>query len=214
MRKKVSFLEHGYIFGILASIIGFMGYIIALLLTPEYVMWKYTISYLGDLSGGIFLRGGLIISNCLAIPFIIYLGRIVKNDQINDIIRKFAVGIGIFTSVSAILTGSTYGALHGIFALFAWIGSAFVCSLFGLLMVKSTKFSKQIVYFGYILGGIIFFYLIPFFTTNFCNLYREICYSFGQKIFLIMPTFEWIVIFGILFWYLSNSIYLIKRRST
>ena len=51
----------GYIFGLLTFIIGSSGFIIAILLSPEYVMWEKSISVLGHQTGVIFSRLGLII---------------------------------------------------------------------------------------------------------------------------------------------------------
>ena len=215
---KLFNLIPGYIFGLVAVIAGLLGDTIALLTTPEYQMWKNSMSVLGDLSGGIFLRTGLIFSGILAIPFFIYLGRAVKDDNVNELLRKVAVFAGIFSSVCVALTGTFSGvndfirSLHGAFALCGWLGNTAVFILFSLCMSKNVKFSRYAVYIGYIVGGILIVYLIPFFTTNFCNYFREICYEFGQQIFLIMPVFEWVVFFSILFWILFNSIYLYYKK--
>jgi len=211
----------GHIFGLLTFIIGFSGDILALIisgLAGDYIMWEKSISILGHRAGGVYLRMGLIISNILAIPFIIYFGRILKDENINENLRKLTIGCGIFASVTAVLTGIFSGvnefisSLHGLFALLSWIGGAIVCALFGYLMLKNSKFSKAIMYFNFIIAGIFASYLIPFFITNFCNYYAEICYSFGRKIYTIMPIYEWLVIFSILFWYLVNAIYLFNKK--
>ena len=46
----------GYIFGLLTFVVGFSGFILALLFSPEYVMWEKSISLLGHQTGGIFSR--------------------------------------------------------------------------------------------------------------------------------------------------------------
>ncbi len=118
----------GYIFGLLAFIFGFLGDIVALLVSPEYQMWISSISMLGLKTGGIFLRSGFIISNIFAIPFVIYFGRALKDENINEFVRRLAIAFGIFTSVSVILTGVFTGTtplldyLHGVFALLSFIG--------------------------------------------------------------------------------------------
>lgn len=208
----------GYFFGFLAFTAGFIGDTIALLTTPEYIWWRQSISILGDLSGGIFLRTGLIISGLMAIPFFIYLGRTVKDDNVNERLRKVAIGIGIFSSLCVTLTGTFSGVndfikfLHGNFALCSWLGNTAVFILFSLAMSKNVKFSKYPTRIGYIVGGILIIYLIPFFTTNFCNYFREICYAFGRRVFTIMAVFEWIVYFSILFWILYTSSYLLYKK--
>ncbi|MFX1376801.1 MAG: hypothetical protein ACFFA0_13410 [Promethearchaeota archaeon] len=206
----------GYIFGLLTFVVGFSGFIIALLLSPEYIMWKKSISVLGHHPGGIFSRIGLIISNTIAIPFLIYFGRFLKDEDMNENIRKIAVGAGIIISVNAVLTGAVSGGglsdLHGLFALLSWIGGVVGCLLFGLLMLRSSKYSKSAAYFSFIIAGIFGSYLIPFFITNFCSAFPDICGSFGRRVYTIMPVYEWVIMFSILFWYLLNSIYILHKE--
>ncbi|MHA2037472.1 MAG: hypothetical protein ACW98X_13635 [Promethearchaeota archaeon] len=208
----------GYIFGLLTFIIGFLGDVLALIFSPEYQMWRYSSSMLGLMTGGIFIRVGFIISNIFAIPFLIYFGRALKDENVNEIVRKIAVGAGIFTAVSVILTGVFTGrgvfmdTLHGVFALFSFIGGAITCSIYTFLLTKNPKFKRTIIYSGIVFSGIIVTYLIPFFITSFCDFFQNICYSFGVAIYTIMPTYEWTMLFGILLWYLSNSIYLAKEK--
>ncbi|MFX0000150.1 MAG: hypothetical protein ACFE9Q_00735 [Candidatus Hodarchaeota archaeon] len=215
---KLFKLIPGYLFGFVAFTVGFLGDSLALLTTPEYIWWRQSISILGDLSGGIFLRTGLIISGLMAIPFFIYLGRAVKDDNVNEVLRKIAIIFSIFSSICVALTGTFSGvnefikSLHGFFALCSWLGNTAVFILFSLAMSKNIKFSKYPVRIGYIIGGILIVYLIPFFITNFCNYFREICYAFGQRVFTIMAVFEWVVYFSILFWILYNSSYLLHKK--
>ena len=211
----------GYFFGFLTFIIGLTGDILALILSGlagEYVMWEKSISILGHKTGGMYLRGGLIISSLFSIPFLIYIGRAVKHEDVNENLRKIAIIVGIFSSITAILTGSLSGVnefismLHGLFALLSWIGGAAFCSLFSIVMLKNSNFSKRAAYIGFVVAGIFGTYLIPFFVTNYCNLYVDICYEFGRKVYVIMPIYEWIVIFSILFWYLYYSSYILYKK--
>ena len=208
----------GYVFGLLAFIVGILGDLVAMLLSPRYQMWRSSMSLLGLNPGGIFWRIGLIISNLFAIPFVIYFGRALKDQNVNEFVRKLAIGCGIFTSVSAILTGAFTGKtdllilLHGLFAFLSFVGGAVVCSIFSFLVGKNPKFSKSIAYTGIVISGIVLSYLIPFFITNFCNYFQDICLPFGQAIYPIMPMFEWVMMFSILSWYLSNSAYMWRKK--
>ena len=139
----------GHFFGLLYFIIGFLGDLIALIISAlvgDYIMWEKSISVLGHQTGGIYLRGGLIISSIFSIPFIIYIGRAVKHEDVKENLRKITVSVGIFSSIVAILTGTFSGVnefismLHGLFALLSWIGGAIFCSLFGILMVRNPNF--------------------------------------------------------------------------
>ncbi|MHA2390826.1 MAG: hypothetical protein ACXAEX_02555 [Promethearchaeota archaeon] len=209
----------GYVFGLLAFVIGILGNSLALIFSPEYMMWRYSISQLTHESGGPFLRSGLIISNIFAIHSIVYLGRMVKDEDSSNLIRKLAVGCGILATTSGILIGifsgdlsfnySFISDLHGFFALISWFSGVFVCGLFSFLMVRNSKFSKNISTFGYIISGIVAFYLIPFLITNFCNAFQNICFSFGRFLTVyINASLEWLVIFSTTTWYLANSIYI------
>ena len=205
----------GHIFGFLTFYVGLVGNIAALLATPEYLMWENSISWLGLLTGGMFLRIGLIVSNILAIPFIIYLGRALKDKNINKNMIKIAIGSGIFSAISVILTEAFTGTdplirdLHGIFAFLSWIGGGITCIIFGFLMLQNSSFSKAITVNSFIVGGIFVAYLIPFFITIFCSYF---CFSFGAMVYLIMPVWEWALIFSILLWYLYNSVYIFHKK--
>lgn len=220
MEKNNSFFDKffklfpGYIFGLLGFTVASLGIIIALLTSPEYIMWKESISLLGHDTGGIFLRIGLVISGLISLPYFIYLGRAVKDEHVNDLLRKIGTGIGIFCSICVSLAGIFSGVnefismLHGFFALSSWLGNIAIFIIFSFIMSKNPKFSKYPVYVGYIAAGILILYLIPFFTTNFCNYFDELCYSFGRTVYIVMPIFEWVVSFSILSWILFNSCYL------
>ncbi len=218
---KVIFKEISiYVFGIMVFIVGFLCNIVAIIISPEYFMWKWSISVLTHHPGGGFMRIGFIISYNLAIPFFIKFGRLLKAETINDHLRKLAVACGIFTSVAAMLAGTFSGrntlnsTLHGLFALLSWLGGAVVCLLFGLLMLKNSRFSKSISNFSFLISGFLLFYLIPFFIVNFCNLFPETSpvYAFGRNIYFIMPLFEWIVIFSVFTWYLFISIHVFREN--
>lgn len=213
----------GYLFGLFAFLIGILGDSLALIFSPEYVMWRYSVSLLGHQTGGPFLRVGLIVSNILAIPFIIYLGRVIKDEDGNELIRKLAIGSGFVTSISAIFTGTFSGDInivipflsdvHGFFAFVSWFSAAVMFALFSYLMAKNSKFSKNIRYFGYLVSGIIIFYLIPFIITNICNALPELCYTFGRFLVVyVNASLEWLVIFSITTWYLANSIYIKHKK--
>lgn len=207
-----------YVFGIVAFIIGIFGYIISLILTPDYIMWELSISNLLLEPFGPFARIGLIISNIIAIPYIVALGRSQIHENGNEMIRKIAVGTGIFACVNAILTGAVAGHnpilsnLHGFFVLLSWISGAVTTFAFSFLMLKNPKFSKFIRTSGFIVAGILLGFLIPFFITNFCSYFPALCYSFGQMVYEILPAWEWVVVLSILYWYFSNSIYIYYKK--
>lgn len=208
----------GYFFGILAFILGFLGTILALLLSPEYIMWQKSISILGHQTGGPYLRIGIILFGITSIPFLIYFGRRLKNENVEEYLRKGGLYSSIFAAVTTILTESFTGvnefisSLHGLFALLSWVAGSLFLTIFSIMMSKNPIFSKIQANISFIVAGIFIFYLIPFFTTNFCNYFPDLCYDFGRAIYTIMPITEWIVHFGILFWVLINSCYLLYKK--
>ena len=224
MKKVYDFFDKlfnhapGYFFGILAFIFGFFGTILALLLSPEYIFWQKSISILGHQTGGIYLRIGIILFGSTSIPFLIYFVRCLKNENVNGYLIKIGLYTSIFSSITTVLTESFTGvnefisSLHGLFALLSWMGASIFLTIFSIMMSKNPNFSKMQTIISYIVAGIFIFYLIPFFTTNFCNYYPDLCYNFGRAVYTIMPTTEWIVHFGILFWLLINSCYLLYKK--
>ncbi|MFX0028110.1 MAG: hypothetical protein ACFE8B_02790 [Candidatus Hermodarchaeota archaeon] len=208
----------GYYFGFLAFLISFLGAIIALLLSPDYVMWEKSISVLGHKAGGIYLRIGLIITGIISIPFIIYMGRAVRDETNKKYVREVAIIAGVFSSSCMALSGTFSGVnpfiswLHGNFALCSWLGGAVAFLSFSILIINNPKFSRYIAYVGFVIAGIFVFYLIPFFITNFCNYFADLCYDFGRAVYTINPTFEWAVYFSTVFWYLSGSIYIMYKK--
>jgi hypothetical protein len=181
-------------------------------------MWRLSISNLLLEEFGYFARIGLILSNIIAIPYIIVLGRTQKHENANEFIRKIAVFAGIFACVNAILTGIVAGhnpiiaTLHGFFVLLSWISGAITTFAFSLLMLKNPNFSRLIITSGFIVAGIFIGFLIPFFITNFCSYFPALCYSFGQMVYVVLPTWEWAVVLSILYWYFSNSLYMFYKK--
>ncbi|MFW9819935.1 MAG: hypothetical protein ACFFE5_10020, partial [Candidatus Thorarchaeota archaeon] len=55
-------------------------------------------------------------------------------------------------------------------------------------------------------------FLIPFFITNFCSYFPALCYEFGAAVYVVLPTWEWAVVLSILYWYFSNSVYMLYKK--
>ena len=211
-------LVPGYYFGILTFSIGFLNICIALVLSPNYVMWVESVSSLGQSEGGIFLRIGLILSMLFAIPFIIYLGRRLKDEEVNNDLRTSAVSTGIFSSITIILTSTFLGgntfisSLHGLFTLLSWLGIIVFFILLNSLMLNSLKVSRFQILLGFTVTAICVFFLILVLLTNFCNLSTGKCYPFGRILYIMAPTIEWITTFSIFLWFLGNSCDLLYRE--
>ncbi len=218
MNKRNELIISGSICGIISFLMGIIGYIISLILTPSYRMWALSISNLLLEPYGPFARIGLIASNIIAIPHIVTLGRTLKTENVYEMIRKIAIVAGIFACVNAILTGIVAGHnpiianLHGLFVLLSWISGAITTFAFSFLMLKNSDFSKFITTSGFLVAGIFIGFLIPFFISNFCSYFSALCYEFGAAVYLVLPTWEWAVVLSILYWYFSNSVYMLYKK--
>ena len=135
-----------------------------------------------------------------------------------NVLIKIAVLAGIISMLSVIFSGIFSGVnefisnLHGMFALFGWLSGTAFCLLFSIIILKNPSFTKIQAYIGFLITGIFIYYLVPFFITNFCNYFTDICYAFGRRVYLIMPVSEWIVYFSTLIWFLINSSYILYKK--
>ncbi len=183
------------IFGFVGVLIAFVCLITAAFLTPGYSPLTYTVSSLGEGSAKSLFSIGFVIGGSLSIPFYIYLEKDVLV-QINEIIRKIATGVSIFTSVCVALVGiipdETYIDLflgfHAFVSIVAFAGSVAYIGLFSYLMFKDPKsyFQKYHAYFGLVIIAM----LIILFSTA-------------------QPIIEWILTILILVWILITALHLI-----
>ena len=203
------FLDHvpGFIFGLIAIIIGLVGDFIAISLYPGYSIMKDMVSTLGVGPGAIYFNLGTFYSGLLAIPFYIDLGRLLRNDSENnnDKLIKIAIACAIISCVALALVG-VFPAIQNIMiiivshyftALISWLTGVMYCVLFSILMLRTSKFPKILAYSGFIPGGLIMFYLvlitIPPAST-------------------ITPIVEWSIVFAIISYIGVNSLYMIYRK--
>ena len=93
------FLDYfpGFIFGIIAIIIGLTGDFLAISLYPGYSITKDMVSTLGVGPGAIYFNLGTFYSGLIAIPFYIDLGRLLRNENENnnDKLRRTAITCAI-----------------------------------------------------------------------------------------------------------------------
>ncbi|MFX0042170.1 MAG: DUF998 domain-containing protein [Candidatus Hodarchaeota archaeon] len=199
----------GGIFGLLSITFGFTGDIIAFLLFPGYDFTKKAVSYLCKGPGGIYFQIGSIFSGIFAVLFVISLGRTFDEDGINEKLRKNTIYIALVSCISLIILGAFCGPnpiialIHGVFAFISWLFGLFYISLFSLLMMKDSKFPKNLAYLGFIVSFLLLVLLILFIlhffeATNF--------------LVLILPSIEWIDTLAIIFWYFIVSTYMIYNK--
>ena len=196
MEKFFKFTPGG-IYGLLSVFIGLLGDFLAFLFFPGYHILFNMVSDLGIGPGGIFFNLGVIISGLIAIPFYIYLGKILKNGNNNEFLRRGAIITSIISCIAFSLIGffpSIEGNeiiyfLHGLFAFISWMSGLSYLLLFSILLIKDERFSRFKSYLGF---SIIIIYLIFFFTWQ--------------------PIIEWILSFSIVVWVLIMAIYTLYKR--
>jgi hypothetical protein len=194
--SKVFDIIPGATFGILSVIIGLLGDFLALLFFPEYNL-TLMISKLGIGPGGIFFNVGTILSGFFALLFYLYLGRVIKEDNPNEYLRKAAIIsaitscfffmlIGVFPSVEG---NQLLIILHGNSASISFITGLIYFLLFNIIILRNKNFLRIHVYIGFTEAC---FILIFLFTWN--------------------PILEWIMTFGIIIWILFIASYLLYLR--
>ncbi len=194
----------GWSYGFFAGVIGLMCDFLAVLLYPNYDFQTQMVSELALGPGGLFFNMGLIIPSILGIPFVVFLYRALKDDSVNNYARKAVLIVSEISLVSCALIGmfpaipndSTMILLHGNFTGISWVGGLTSFSLFGFLMMKHPKFSKSLVFYGFITAFIFGLHvLLMIFTAS------------------IIPVIEWTVHLSIKPWSIINALFLARKKN-
>lgn len=197
------------VFGLLSITFGLIGDIIAFILFPEYDFTKKAVSYLCKGPGGLYFQIGSVFSGIFAIFFVISLGRVFDQDGISEKLRKNTIFIALISCVSLVILGAFCGSnpiialIHGIFAFISWFFGLLYITLFNIFILKDSKFSRKLAYFGFIVSILLLLLLIIF-----------ILHFFEATHFLvkILPSIEWIDTFAIILWYFLISTYIIYKK--
>ena len=186
----------GGVFGIISMLIGISSLFISILNYPGYSMVLLYISNLGigpGLSAPIF-NIGIIVTGFIAIPFYVYMGRVMKTEGVNEKYRKNSITLAIIGCISLSLVGCfpAYNLIlllfHGSFAALFFL-SSLICSIaFSYLMWNDTRFPKVQSYFGVVVGGIYAIYCVT-----------------------LQPIIEWVCFFALVSWVLETSIFMLVK---
>lgn len=197
------------VYGLLSITFGAMGDFIAYLMYPGYDFRRKAISSLCNGPGWLFFQSGTVLSGLFALVFLIYIEKSFDVEENNANLRKYAKITGIISCVSFILLGVFCGSniiiayIHGISAVITWISGVLYISLYNFLMVKSSNYSKNLGYFGFIITIILSLMLVFFLLHIFPAL---------RFLMIILPSLEWLNAVSLIFWYLIVSIYVIHKR--
>ncbi len=194
--NKIFKVIPGPYWGLISMIIGLLGDIIAILMTPDYNV-NYMVSYLGTGPGALFFNLGTILSGTLALVFYLYLIPILKSNNVIEKIHRtalifailsctFFILIGFFPSIT---TNSVLIIVHGFVAMSSLICGSIYISLFGYMMLKGEKFLKYHVYSAAIVVVIEIAFLLTW-----------------------TPFIEWMAVIAITHWIFSLSFYTFIRK--
>jgi hypothetical membrane protein len=194
--KILNFIPRPF-YGLLSAIVGIGGDIIAILLFPDFDL-NYMISDLGTGPGAIYFNIGTFLSGFFALLTYLHIVEILEKENINHpkvlrIGKVFAINscvffalIGVFPAVRSNILLFT---IHGGVTLISLVSGIIYLSSFSYLFFKSERFSGLVGY-------------LPLMTVS-CIL---------PFLFSWHPIMEWIMTFGITFWVVAISIYLLYHK--
>lgn len=130
-----------------------------------------------------------------AIPFVIFLGRILQQENKNSILINRAVKISVTSCIALILIAFfplinlIMSIIHVLLAIIFFLGNCFSLTFFSLTMLREKKFSRKHAYFGFTIASLILFYIA-----------------------VRWSIVEWIVFFSLGLYIIDISIYTLYKR--
>ena len=194
--NKIFQIIPGPYWGFFSMIIGLLGEIIAIIMTPGYNL-TYMVSYLGTGPGALFFNLGTILSGLSALLFYLYLIPILKSKNVSDKTARIAL---VFASLSCIFytligffpsitSNSTLILIHGFVAMCSLLCGSIYKSTFAYMMSKNVKFLKYQIYSALIIVIIEIIFLLTW-----------------------RPIIEWIMVVAITYWIFMLSFHVYTRK--
>ncbi|TFG04281.1 MAG: DUF998 domain-containing protein [Promethearchaeota archaeon] len=187
----------GGLFGLASVILAFIFVTVSYLNFPGYNMMDNDVSILGigpELSA-IAFNVGLIVIGFVAIPFFIYLGRVVKKEADNPKLINRSVGLTILGCISLSLLGifpvmnETMGIIHAGLALTFFLSSLINLVIFGKTILNDNRFPKIQSYISIFVACLIGLYIATRFSIV-----------------------EWLVFFALGFWMIDISVFTLVKK--
>ena len=197
------------IFGLLSVSFGILGDFIAYLMYPGYNFTKNAVSALCDGSGRIFFQTGIVLSGIFAFFFAIYLGKTFSNEIVSQKLRKISISFAIISCVSFIFLGVFCGTnliialIHGTSAIISWVSGFWYITLYNILILRDSNYSKYIAYFGFFVSSIIVILMTVFLLYLIPAL---------RSLIIFLPTLEWMNTVTVILWYFIISMYMINKK--
>jgi hypothetical protein len=194
--KILNFIPRPF-YGLLSALVGIAGDIIAISLSP-YFNLSYMISDLGTGHGAIYFNIGAFLSGIFALLTYLHIVEILEKENMNHpkvlrIGKVFAINSCVFFALIGVIPSVRSNiilfTLHGAVALISLLSGVIYLSAFSYLFFKSEKFSGLVGYLPLIAVSCI----VPF-------------------LFSWHPVTEWILTFGITFWIVAISIYMLYQK--
>lgn len=195
--EKLLNIMPGGLYGVLSIIIGLIGDFLAIIYFPGYNILDNMASDLGIGNGGIFFNLGMIFSGLVAIPFYVYLSKILKTETVNEAVRRYFLYFAIISCITFALIGVFPSIeslfiiffLHGLCALISWISAILYLVLFSFLILRDQRFSKFKAYLGLVPASTITIFL-----------------------FTWQPLIEWSISFTIILWIIVIASYTLYKK--
>ncbi|MBY8984404.1 MAG: hypothetical protein KGD65_05000 [Candidatus Lokiarchaeota archaeon] len=196
-------------FGLLSILFGIFGDIIAYSMYPGYNITKNAVSALCDGPGWFFFQTGIIFSGVFAFFWAVYLGYIFNGEEVGEKLKKISIPLAIISCISFIFIGIFCGKniivayIHGTSAIISWGFGFCYITVYNILIIRDSKFSKSIGYFGFVVSFIIATLMVAFFLHLIPAL---------RSLMIILPSLEWINTFAVILWYCIASMYMVIKK--
>lgn len=199
MKKNNEFQTDGMLkfsstalYSLIPIIIGLLFIFIALSQYPGYSLISDYVSRLGigPKPSAQFFNVGVIICGAASIHFFIHIGKLLKANGIDEIIRKITIKFSILGGLALSLVGC-FPMFESLMLLHIIVASTFFTSgmiyfiAFSYLMIKNNNFSTYQAVPGFLVGVV-----------------------FASYLFTGQPIFEWGVVFSTFMWLLFNGCWL------
>ncbi len=207
--QKLNNIIPGRLFGLFSITAGILGDIIAFIMYPGYNLTRMAVSALCEGPGGIFFNIGNIFSGLFALIFVNSLGRTFNERQISEKLKKSGIICANISCICFILLGVFCGPnliiayIHGTSAITSWGFGFFYITIFNVLILKDSNYSRNLAFFGYFVSLALGLLMIFFFLHLIPIL---------RFLMIILPTLEWINTISVILWYFFVSSYMIYKK--
>lgn len=197
------------IFGLLSITSGIIGDIIGYFMYPGYDFTKNAVSALCDGYGKIFFQTGIVFSGIFAFFWAIYLGYTFNGEEVGEKLQKISILLAIISCVSFIFVGIFCGTnliislIHGTSALISWGSGILYITIYNILILRDSNYSKYIAYFGFFVSSIFALLMVMFFLHLIPAL---------RILIIFLPSLEWINTITVILWYFTISIYMVYKK--